>query len=383
VNEARYGKAIKVEDALVEPPASNYDISVPVQFERARINLHIFVDTGALMILGMYMHEPMKSYLPPAYVKTKSYNEYRIKFGKAPYTISGTLTVPVGEGKFPLVIIVPALGPLDMDGSSGPNKPYKDMAWGLASKGVAVFRYNKRTYSHSRVLIAEFQGENYTYKEEITLDALAAIAEMAKHPMVDAGNIYILGHGFGGMIAPDIAQGTKQLKGMIMAGANARPLQQCMIDQLHMQYDSLPLPEGKRGNVDAVIARFYFSMSKDLKLNSPDYQIPAGVGPNYWLALNKYDQVKLMKKLKHTPKLFTQGGRDIEVNGKDYAIWEKQFASAKNASFIFYPSLNHLMMPGEGAPNMEEYEVLNHVEEKFLTDIVLWIQQLKAIPQKP
>ncbi|MGW4591215.1 hypothetical protein ACWEKJ_28175 [Amycolatopsis thermoflava] len=46
--------------------------------------------------------------------------------------VAGTLTLPVGAG------------PQDRDETTGPNKPLKDLAWGLASRGLAVVRFDKR-----------------------------------------------------------------------------------------------------------------------------------------------------------------------------------------------------------------------------------------------
>ena len=36
-------------------------------------------------------------------------------------------------------------GPHDQDETLGPNKPLKDLSWGLATRGIVVFRYIKRT----------------------------------------------------------------------------------------------------------------------------------------------------------------------------------------------------------------------------------------------
>jgi hypothetical protein len=37
---------------------------------------------------------------------------------------------------------------MDRDESIGPNKAFKDLAWGLASRGLAVLRFDKVTFAH-------------------------------------------------------------------------------------------------------------------------------------------------------------------------------------------------------------------------------------------
>ena len=46
-------------------------------------------------------------------------------------TAPGTLTLPKKRG--PGVVLLCGAGPFDRDGTSGPNKPLKDLAWGLVS----------------------------------------------------------------------------------------------------------------------------------------------------------------------------------------------------------------------------------------------------------
>ena len=56
--------------------------------------------------------------------------------------------MPVGDGPFPAVVLVHGSGPHDRDETIGPNKPLRDVADGLASRGIAVLRYEKRTRQH-------------------------------------------------------------------------------------------------------------------------------------------------------------------------------------------------------------------------------------------
>ncbi len=56
--------------------------------------------------------------------------------------------MPVGPGPYPAAVMVQGSGPNDRDETIGPNKPFRDIAEGLSSDGIAVLRYDKRTYAH-------------------------------------------------------------------------------------------------------------------------------------------------------------------------------------------------------------------------------------------
>ena len=69
------------------------------------------------------------------------------------------------------VVLVQGSGPHDRDETIGPNKPFRDLAWGLASKGIAVLRYEKRTKEHPGKLTAKL-----TIKDEVIDDAVLVAA---------------------------------------------------------------------------------------------------------------------------------------------------------------------------------------------------------------
>ena len=72
----------------------------------------------------------------------------RATIGSGEWALPGTLTLPVARGSFPAVVLVHGSGANDRDETIGINKPFKDLAAGLASRGIAVLRYDKRTRVH-------------------------------------------------------------------------------------------------------------------------------------------------------------------------------------------------------------------------------------------
>ncbi|PGB67447.1 hypothetical protein COM12_11480 [Bacillus wiedmannii] len=96
----------------------------------------------------------------PSYSNPKSFVDKEVVVGSGAFPLPGTLSVPKGKGPFPAVILVHGAGAADQDSATYALKPFRDLAEGLASKGIAVLRYNKRTY--------ERQPEEPIYKEWIS-----------------------------------------------------------------------------------------------------------------------------------------------------------------------------------------------------------------------
>ena len=76
-----------------------------------------------------------------------------MQVGVGEWVLPGTISMPRGDGPFPAVVLVHGSGPNDRDETIGPNKPFRDLAGGLASQGIAVLRYEKRTRQHPLKLL--------------------------------------------------------------------------------------------------------------------------------------------------------------------------------------------------------------------------------------
>ena len=93
---------------------------------------------------------------------TANWREVEIDIGEGPGALPGTLTLPRGAGPFAGVVLVHGSGAHDRDATIGPNKPFRDLAHGLADHGIAVLRYVKRTKMHPQ----HFSGGAFTVDDE-------------------------------------------------------------------------------------------------------------------------------------------------------------------------------------------------------------------------
>ncbi len=190
------------------------------------------------LIVGFHIVPPASeisdTWKAPDYANPDAFSEQQVTVGSAPWILAGTVTMPKGVGPFPAVVLVHGSGPENQDEAYGPNKVFKDIAWGLASRGIAVLRYDKRTHRYGKEMVAA--KTPITVKEETMDDAIAAVALLATTPHVDAKHIYLAGHSLGGYLAPRIAAADSQIAGIILLAGSTRPLEDMVIEQIADQY---------------------------------------------------------------------------------------------------------------------------------------------------
>ncbi|MGO4431230.1 alpha/beta hydrolase family protein, partial [Streptomyces sp. MCAF7] len=117
-------------------------------------------------------------------------------------------------------------GPFDRDGTSGPNKPLKDLAWGLASRGVAVLRFDKVTYAHPGEVA---DTSDFTMADEYVPYAIAAVRTLQHEPTVDPARIFVLGHSMGGKVAPRVAAAEPSVAGLVLLAGDAQPMHEAAV----------------------------------------------------------------------------------------------------------------------------------------------------------
>jgi dienelactone hydrolase len=329
-----------------------------------------FVFNKSEKLLGFFV-TPVAAdaeYAAPAYADTTLYKETEINIKFEEGQMAGVFTSPKNASNFPVVIMIHGSGPSDMDETVGPNKPFKDLAAGLAAKGIGSIRYVKRSMVYPRIF-----NKAFTVKEEVIDDALSAINLANTLPGVNKGQIYLLGHSLGGMLAPRIATLAPSLNGIILAAAPARKLSDLILEQNTFFYKSSgdTSAAGKKQFLESSIE---IDKSRLLKLGdiAPDSVI-LGAPATYWIDLNNHDQLATSKKIKNRI-LILQGGNDFQVSVQDFNIWRTTLASNKNASFKLYPDLNHLLSTQKEKGTGAQYRIPANVNADLINDISIWIK---------
>lgn len=360
-------------DPRVVSIADKQMVITKCDFERAAFDVQIAFDTDA-KIAGLAIRPaaaPIAPFSPPSYADPATYTEEDLTIGTPEWALPGTLTMPVGAGPHPSVILVHGSGPNDRDETIGPNKPFKDIALGLASRGVAVLRYDKRSKVHGPKMAASSSG---TVKDEVIDDVGEAIKALRNRPRIDAARIFVLGHSLGGMLIPRIVQAHPSVAGAIVLAGAARPIEEAVVEQtryMAMQ-DGAVSPEEQ-----ALIDGMTRTAAEIQAIGPADVAAGKrvfGAPPAYWLDLRGYDPPSAARNVK-IPLLVLQGERDYQVTMEEYARWKSALAGTPTATFRSYAALNHLFIAGAGKSFPAEYLIPSHVAEDVIRDIAAFIRR--------
>lgn len=252
--------------------------------------------------------------------------------------LPATLVMPDRGKDIPLVVMVHGSGALDRDETIYKNKPFRDIAEGLAVKGIATLRYDKRTHCYPQPVMS--------MDDETILDALSAIRKARQY----SNRVFLLGHSLGAMLAPLIAErASGQLAGIIMMAAPARDLEPVVREQVDYLLPSGASPAYKEQQIE------------NLRQRSPHYFQPQG-------------QVDAALRLT-LPMLILQGERDYQVSMLDFGLWQKALQDRDHTVLHSYPRLNHIFMGGVGKSNPMEYQIEGHVASDVIEDIAGFIHQ--------
>jgi dienelactone hydrolase len=346
-------------------------VVVPLPFERMALQARITLEDGGA-IAGFFI-VPAPAAAPARLETNAHFTESEVRVGAADKSLGATLTLPVGSGPFPAVVLVHGSGPHDRDETLGPNKPFLDIAHGLAVQGVAVLRYEKRTSARPQ----DFAGHSYGIDDELVNDAMAA-AELLQHTdHVDPARIFVIGHSLGAMMAPRMGQRAPWLAGLVLMAAPARPLQDIVPGQVrYIAALDGNIDEQEQKQIDTIEKQREEIRELD-PAHPPTHSLMFNLPAAYWADLRAWDPIGVALTLKQ-PLLVLQGGRDYQVRpDSEFIRWQRSFAGNARVTLIEYPTLSHIFMTGSEPPRPRDYDRADHVDAKVISDIANWVAHIK------
>ncbi len=299
--------------------------------------------------------------------------EKEVTFQSGKYTLYGTLSIPASATKpLPGVVLLHGSGPNDRDETIGGNKPLRDLAHGLAARGIAVLRYDKRTFTY-RADFTRREIINLTIKEEVLDDALSAIGFLRKQPGIDSRSVFLVGHSLGAWCAPFIAAQDNQLAGIIMLAPHASEFDDTFIRQTRYR---ARVTGASSEQIDQLISEVRNGFSRLRAKTFPSDHFLLGASGKYWYDYLSRNPLEVAAGIPQ-PILVLQGEKDYQITMNDFAAWKKALGDSRktNVQFQSFPQLNHLFMPVDGPSTGQEYAIPGTVAPQVIETIAQFCLQ--------
>lgn len=268
-----------------------------------------------------------------------------VELASAPAALHGTLLTPEGQTRAAAVIL-PGSGPTDRDGNSAQfgvrAGTYRLLAEGLAERGVATIRIDKRGIGQS----AAAGGAEADLRFSTNIDdARAWIAEAATKTGQSCA--WLIGHSEGALVAlATAAKDDDKVCGLVLLSGAGRPAGVVLREQL------TPLPEPLKTRAYAVLSE----LEAGRAVADPPAELAAMFRPSVqpylisWLAL---DPAQLAAA--YDGAIFIgQGTTDIQVSAADA---EAIKAAQPRATLVVWDGVNHVLKtaPADRAANVAAY----------------------------
>lgn len=350
------------------------------------------------LILSKEVIEEIKPNRPQEPVKPYPYNEEEVKFHneKDKVTLAGTLTLPnPSDKKPPVVILISGSGPQDRDESFASHKPFLVLSDYLTRNGIAVLRYDDRGFGESTGNFAAGTTADFA------TDVMGAIDFLKGRTDIDVNNIGLIGHSEGAIIAPMVANCSKEIAFIVMLAGTGTPGKEVSLNQA-LDYRNFPVAnEGQYKayvkkaieiassgkEIDTVkeeLTAFYHRSELLASLLPPDVDkdefienlVSTRTTPwiRYFYNYNPADEIRKIS----IPALALYGSNDTQVPPKHHLQPVKEalaLSSSKKHDVILLAGLNHLFQESKTGLVSEYAQIEQTFAPEALGIISTWIME--------
>ncbi len=314
---------------------------------------------------------------------------------EAEIKLAGTLTLPEGEGIFPAVVMISGSGAQNRDEEIMGHKPFWVIADHLTRNGIAVLRFDDRGVGASEGDPAS--GTTYDF----ATDAISAVRYLRTRPEI--GQIGLVGHSEGGVIAPIAASQCEEVDFIVLlAGTGIRGdklllAQQELIWASGMEEEELQQTLAvNAGAFELVINALDLEdleteLGKYLteKMDDGAIEIPQGMSyaelykmqmdsmTNPWMyEFIRLDPSDWLTKVR-CPVLALNGSKDLQVPSEvNLAAIGAALEKGGNQDYTLreFPGLNHLFQECETGLPAEYAQIEQTISPIVLEEMTAWIK---------
>lgn len=361
-------------------------------FEQGAFSTPLILTKGIIEVVRPQV--PAKPY--PYYTEDVSFTNF-----KENIQLSGTLSLPKKEGKFPAVILISGSGQQNRDSEILGHKPFLVIADYLTRNGIAVLRYDDRG-------VGESKGDpTLSTSADFANDAAAAIAYLNTRNEINIKKIGVIGHSEGGIIAPMLAAHDKNIAFLVLLAGTGVAGDVLLVDQNYQVGKLAGLTEEQLEEAKVANQDIYDILKSDVDLSEvkkiisayfkknvakiPESERPSteeldkaikqevnGIATPWLCYFLKHDPKENLKKVK-CPVLVLNGEKDIQVsadlNTQAIAKALKEGGN-KKVTVQILPGLNHLFQHCTSC-KLEEYSLIDETFSPEVLDIMSkWIKEI-------
>lgn len=280
----------------------------------------------------------------PAYATPGTFREIEVELPFANGPLKGILAIPVTAGEtvpVPGAVLLPGMGAFDPDMAVGRSRPFRDIAQGLAARGVAVLRFE--TIENARPGTPDEAG--WRDAEDWRLEhARDAVAWMVARTDVQDDNVTVVGHNLGAYIAPVVVRETKAVRAALLAPPPV-PVSAWLRSQTQRILAADPdMPEEGRRRFEDVLSAVDRLQKGELTDSELVLDCPGAV----WKELERLDPVAELAAMDKPTRVFF-AEKDFMVPEAEAGRWKSLAQeNGQSVKLDVVAGANHLFVPVEG-----------------------------------
>jgi hypothetical protein len=376
--QRNYGEFVNsaVNDTLLK--SNSIIINTDLIFKKGIMNMMLSWDRNSNKIDGFFLTEVKKESLLkmniglPSYIDTTKFTREKIVI-EANYPIEGELTTPKSNVKSSdmTFILVSGKGRLSKDVKIGPNKVFKNLAWGLSSFGHSVIRFDKISYKHTRKLLKD--NPDYTFKDEYIKPTISTITKAKSITNIANNKLILIGYEEGVKAVAELVS-IEDVDGLVLLMGSPFNQYDLELDKLKFifGYDNLISPAEKSMiNATETKINYYKTLKDSSDINNDS--LPLGKS---YIYLKSIDYLKPIESLENTikPVLIINSSNDFEIREKHFQEWN-ELSSNENINIVIVEKLDHLMRNSADRSHPKLYRKEAPISPLIFDEINQWIKQ--------
>jgi uncharacterized protein len=315
------------------------------------------------------------------------------------FKLSGTLTIPKNQKKFPTAILISGSGQSDRDETIGKHKIFKTLAEYLSNNGIAVLRYDDRGGYKSG---GPSTSKSTSY--DLAKDVEAAYIYLKKEEKLK--NIGLIGHSEGGGIGPLVLEEEQGLDFFVSMAGPAVKGKKLLITQNRAIYSQMGVKSDELNQylneffepvIDVVLTdkdstakaneikqlgtnfrEKYPKSYLSLRANASEKSVPAfmsQLNSEWYRAFLNFDPIQSWSKI-NCPTLALNGSIDLQVDPSDN-LRAIESLKKTNIQTKLLKDHNHLFQIGKTGSTMEYFSIKEDISDEALNEIKSFILNLK------